>query len=117
MKPIRLSLQAFGPFATTEVVDFRSAIETGLFGIYGQTGAGKSTLFSAMSFALFGVPTKTDQEPRSLRSDHAAADLPTEIEFVFDLGAKTYLIRRRPAQTGRKTRREGTTEDAADAAL
>ena len=80
MKPIRLSLQAFGPFATTEVVDFRSAIETGLFGIYGPTGAGKSTLFSAMSFALFGAPTRTDQEPRSLRSDHAAADLPTEIE-------------------------------------
>ena len=53
MRPIRLSLQAFGPFATTEVVDFRSALETGLFGIYGQTGAGKSTLFSAMSFALF----------------------------------------------------------------
>ena len=44
MRPVRLSLQAFGPFATTEVVDFRSALETGLFGIYGQTGAGKSTL-------------------------------------------------------------------------
>ena len=49
MKPIRLSLQAFGPFPTTEVVDFRSAIETGLFGIYGQTGAGKSTLFNLIT--------------------------------------------------------------------
>lgn len=117
MKPIRLSLQAFGPFATTEVVDFRSAIETGLFGIYGQTGAGKSTLFSAMSFALFGTPTRTDQEPRSLRSDHAAADLPTEIEFVFELGTKTYLIRRRPAQERPKARGEGITEDAAEASL
>ncbi len=117
MKPIRLSLQAFGPFASTEVVDFRSAIETGLFGIYGQTGAGKSTLFSAMSFALFGAPTRTDQEPRSLRSDHAAADLPTEIEFVFELGAKTYLIRRRPAQERPKARGEGKTEDAAEASL
>lgn len=117
MRPIRLSLQAFGPFATTEVVDFRSALETGLFGIYGQTGAGKSTLFSAMSFALFGAPTKTDQEPRSLRSDHAAPDLPTEVEFVFELGAKTYLIRRRPAQERPKARSEGTTEDAAEASL
>ncbi len=117
MRPIRLSLQAFGPFATTEVVDFRSALETGLFGIYGQTGAGKSTLFSAMSFALFGAPTKTDQEPRSLRSDHATSDLPTEVEFVFDLGAKTYLIRRRPAQERPKARGEGTTEDAAEASL
>ncbi|MGH1332076.1 MAG: AAA family ATPase, partial [Paracoccaceae bacterium] len=111
------SLQAFGPFATTEVVDFRSALETGLFGIYGQTGAGKSTLFSAMSFALFGAPTKTDQEPRSLRSDHSAPDLPTEVEFVFELGAKTYLIRRRPAQERPKARGEGTTDDAAEASL
>lgn len=117
MRPIRLSLQAFGPFATTEVVDFRGALETGLFGIYGQTGAGKSTLFSAMSFALFGAPTKTDQEPRSLRSDHSAPDLPTEVEFVFELGTKTYLIRRRPAQDRPKTRGEGTTEDAAEASL
>lgn len=117
MRPIRLSLQAFGPFATTEVVDFRSALETGLFGIYGQTGAGKSTLFSAMSFALFGAPTKTDQEPRSLRSDHSEPDLPTEVEFVFELGAKTYLIRRRPAQERPKARGEGTTDDAAEASL
>ncbi|OWJ74769.1 AAA family ATPase [Haematobacter missouriensis] len=117
MRPIRLSLQAFGPFATTEVVDFRSALETGLFGIYGQTGAGKSTLFSAMSFALFGAPTKTEQEPRSLRSDHAASDLPTEVEFVFELGTKAYLIRRRPAQERPKARGEGTTEDAAEASL
>ena len=117
MRPIRLSLQAFGPFATTEVVDFRSALETGLFGIYGQTGAGKSTLFSAMSFALFGAPTKTDQEPRSLRSDYSAPDLPTEVEFVFELGAKTYLIRRRPVQERPKARGEGITEDAAVASL
>ncbi|UWQ35362.1 SMC family ATPase (plasmid) [Leisingera sp. M527] len=117
MRPIRLSLQAFGPFATTEVVDFRSALETGLFGIYGQTGAGKSTLFSAMSFALFGAPTKTDQEPRSLRSDYSAPDLPTEVEFVFELGAKTYLIRRRPAQERPKARGEGMTEDGAEASL
>ena len=117
MRPIRLALQAFGPFATTEVVDFRSALETGLFGIYGQTGAGKSTLFSAMSFALFGAPTKTDQEPRSLRSDYSAPDLPTEVEFVFELGAKTYLIRRRPVQERPKARGEGITEDAAVASL
>ncbi|WP_316862155.1 SMC family ATPase [uncultured Cohaesibacter sp.] len=117
MRPIRLSLQAFGPFATTEVVDFRSALETGLFGIYGQTGSGKSTLFSAISFALFGAPTKTEQETRSLRSDHSAPDLPTEVEFVFEVGTKTYLIRRRPAQERPKARGEGTTEDAAEASL
>ncbi|MBL4918664.1 AAA family ATPase [Szabonella alba] len=117
MRPIRLSLQAFGPFAAKEVVDFRFALESGLFGVYGQTGAGKSTLFSAISFALFGEPTKAEQEPRSLRSDHAAADLPTEVELVFELGAKTYLIRRRPAQERPKARGEGMTADAAEASL
>ncbi|SMO99280.1 AAA family ATPase [Paracoccus laeviglucosivorans] len=117
MRPIRLTLQAFGPFATTEIIDFRSALEIGLFGIYGQTGAGKSTLFSAMVFALFGAPTKADQEPRSLRSDHAAADLPTEVEFLFELGAKSYLIRRRPVQERPKARGAGMTADAAEAAL
>ncbi len=117
MRPLRLTLQAFGPFATTQVVDFRAALEAGLFGIYGQTGAGKSTLFSAMSFALFGTPAKSEQEPRSLRSDHAAPDLPTEVEFIFDLGPKTYLIRRRPAQDRPKSRGTGTTETAAEASL
>ena len=67
MRPIRLTMQAFGPYAGREVIDFREAVASGLFGIYGQTGSGKSTIFSAMTFALFGEAAKTEQETASLR--------------------------------------------------
>ncbi|MEQ1713716.1 MAG: AAA family ATPase, partial [Hyphomicrobium sp.] len=71
MKPLRLTLQALGPYAGHQIIDFRSALDSGLFGIYGSTGSGKSTIFSAMTFALFGEATNKDQVANSLRSDHA----------------------------------------------
>jgi exonuclease SbcC len=117
MRPIRLKLQAFGPFVGKEVVDFRAAIQAGLFGIYGATGAGKSTIFSAMCFALFGDPTKAEQKASALRSDRAADTMPTEVELIFELGTKTYMIRRRPEQERQKARGEGTTTSFADASL
>lgn len=88
MKPVRLTMQAFGPYAGREVVDFRNAVEAGLFGIYGQTGSGKSTIFSAMTFALFGQAAKVEQDAPTLRCDNADEDLPTEVEFVFDIADK-----------------------------
>ena len=117
MRPVRLTMQAFGPYAGRDVVDFRAAVASGLFGVYGPTGSGKSTMFSAMAFALFGEPAKEGQEAKTLRSDHAPADLPTEVEFVFELGAKTYLVRRRPAQARPKLRGEGETSDPPEAWL
>lgn len=117
MRPVRLTIQAFGPYAGREVIDFRSAIESGLFGIYGQTGSGKSTIFSAMTFALFGQPAKSDQEAPSLRSDHADADTPTEVEFVFDVGEKRYVVLRRPDQSRPKQRGEGETRSSHEAFL
>lgn len=117
MKPVRLTLQAFGPFAGTEVIDFRDAVQTGLFGIYGKTGAGKSSIFSGMTFALFGRPAKDEQDPVSLRSDHAGTDLMTEVEFVFDVGERRYLVRRRPEQVRLKQRGSGETRNAHEAWL
>jgi DNA repair protein SbcC/Rad50 len=98
MKPLRLTIQAFGPYPGREVVDFRDAIKSGLFGIYGKTGSGKSSVFSAMTFALFGKPANADQEPTTLRSDHAEAATTTEVEFVFDLADRRYVILRQPDQ-------------------
>lgn len=98
MKPLRLTIQAFGPYPSREVIDFREAVNSGLFGIYGQTGSGKSTIFSAMTFALFGESAKSDQEATSLRSDHADVATITEVEFVFDLGGQRFAILRRPEQ-------------------
>ncbi|MEZ2127658.1 MULTISPECIES: AAA family ATPase [unclassified Sinorhizobium] len=117
MRPIRLTMQAFGPYAGRTVVDFREAVSSGLFGIYGPTGSGKSSIFSAMTFALFGESSKADQETASLRSDHADASLPTEVEFVFDIGADRYVVRRRPEQTRPKQRGGGETRDAHEAWL
>lgn len=109
MRPVRLTLQAFGPYAGREVIDFRSAVEAGLFGIYGQTGSGKSTIFSGMTFALFGEASRSEQERTSLRSDHAAASLLTEVEFVFDVGERRFVIVRQPDQMRPKKRGSGAT--------
>lgn len=110
-------MQAFGPYSGREVVDFREAVEAGLFGIYGQTGSGKSTIFSAMTFALFGAPAKPDQEAPSLRSDHADAGVLTEVEFVFEIGARRFVIVRRPEQMRPKQRGDGETRSPHEAFL
>ncbi|MCE8439658.1 AAA family ATPase [Rhodovulum sulfidophilum] len=117
MRPVRLTLQAFGPFPGREVVDFRAAVTAGLFGIYGRTGSGKSTIFSAMTFALFGEAARAEQDAPSLRADHADPDMPTEVEFVFDLGARRYVLLRRPDQSRPKTRGSGETRDPHEAYL
>lgn len=117
MRPLRLTMQAFGPYPERVVLDFREAVEAGLFGIYGQTGSGKSTIFSAMTFALFGEAAKDDQEPASLRSDHADAALPTEVEFVFEIGEKRFVVLRRPDQMRPKQRGDGETRSVHEAFL
>lgn len=117
MRPVRLTLQAFGPYPGRVVIDFRDAIEAGLFGIYGQTGSGKSTIFSAMTFALFGEAAKAEQEAPSLRSDHADPDVMTEAELVFDIGERRYVVLRQPDQMRPKVRGEGETRSAHEAYL
>jgi len=117
MRPVRLTMQAFGPYPEREVIDFRDAVEAGLFGVYGPTGSGKSTIFSAMTFALFGKPAKADQDVASLRSDYADAGVRTEVEFVFDLGERRYVVLRWPDQTRPKQRGGGETRIPHEAVL
>jgi exonuclease SbcC len=114
MRPIRLTLDAFGPYSERQVVDFDAALKAGLFGVYGPTGAGKSSIFSAIAFALFGEAAKGEQDIATLRSDHADEDVLTEVELVFELGNRRYCVRRRPTQS-RPARRGGgmTTEQHA----
>ncbi len=117
MKPVRLTIQALGPFLGRKVVDFREAMNWGLFGIYGPTGSGKSSMFNAISFALFGEPTRSEQDASSLRSDHADPKTQTEVELVFDLGDKRYFVIRRPAQPRPKARGQGETQSPHEAYL
>lgn len=111
MRPIKLTMTAYGPYAGTEIVDFREAIASGLFGIYGSTGSGKSTIFSAMMFALFGKLSRPEQDPQSVRSDHAAPETLTRVEFIFEVCEKQYLIRRIPDQSRPKKNGDGETKE------
>lgn len=117
MRPLRLTIQALGPYSDRQVIDFRDAVNAGLFGIYGSTGSGKSTIFSAMTFALFGEAAKSEQEAPSLRSDHADPSLTTEVEFVFDIGERRFVVVRRPDQVRPKLRGEGETTSKHEAFL
>jgi exonuclease SbcC len=109
VKPLKLFITAFGPYAATEVVDFRRAVDAGLFGIYGPTGSGKSSIFSAMAFALFGEGARHEQPTTSMRSGHAAAQTLTEVAFLFELGGKRYFVRRQPEQKRPRLRGDGET--------
>lgn len=98
MKPIYLSMSAFGPFAGQQTVNFRELGDNPLFLINGPTGAGKTTLLDALCFALYGKTTG-DRSGESMRCQHAAADCATEVFFIFSLGDKTYRIDRSPRQS------------------
>lgn len=117
MRPIKLSLSAFGPYGGVETIDFREATDAGLFGIYGPTGSGKSSVFSAIAFALFGEGAKEEQGIGTMRSDFASEELLTEVSLQFELGDKRYFVRRIPDQARPKSRGEGQTMQAHSAWL
>jgi len=117
MKPLKLTIQAFGPFANTEVIDFTQLGEHPLFLINGTTGSGKSTLLDAMAFALYGDTTGKDRAANDMRCQYADEALLSEVEFIFKLGANIYRIERRPEQERKKSRGEGTTTQKAEAFL
>lgn len=112
MRPIRLTLNAFGPYAGTEVVDFTAALDAGIFGIYGDTGAGKTTIFDGIAFALFGQSSGAERVSDDMISHYADPKEITYVELVFDLGKKRYTIRRIPKQERAANRGEGTTLQA-----
>lgn len=110
-------MSAFGPYAGEVEVDFSKLGRTGLYLVCGDTGAGKTTIFDAISFALFGQPSGTDRTPRSLRSDFAEASTPTFVELEFEHAGATYRVRRNPEYERPKKRGEGTTTEGAGAEL
>lgn len=106
MKPITLKMTAFGPYKDTEVIDFRELEGNQLFVISGATGAGKTTIFDGICFALYGQASGEDRaDIRALRSHFAHNDTQTEVELLFEIKDKTYRIRRQVPYTkiGNKT--------------
>jgi exonuclease SbcC len=109
MRPIRLILHAFGPYADVQVIDFRQLGEHSLFLIHGPTGAGKTMILDGMCFALYGEMSVQGREPRYMRSDFAQSALITQVTFDFALGNQLYRICRSPQQERAKRRGAGTT--------
>jgi exonuclease SbcC len=98
MKPVRMTLSAFGPFQGVETLDFENAVRDGIFLVSGRTGAGKTTLFDALTFALFGKASGTSRRSEDFRCRTASPDRECYVELDFRLEGKLYRIRRRPAQ-------------------
>lgn len=117
MRPMNLTMSAFGPYAGQTTVDFSALGTTGLYLITGDTGAGKTTIFDAITYALYGEASGESRESSMLRSKYAAAETPTFVELTFTNGGRTYTVRRNPEYTRPKTRGTGTTVQKADAEL
>ena len=111
MRPLYLTLSAFGAYAGKTELDLRQLGERGLYLITGDTGAGKTTIFDAIAFALFGTPSGDGRESSMLRSKFAAPETPTKVELTFSNGAKTYKIKRNPEYERPKSRGTGTTKE------
>lgn len=95
MKPIRLSMTAFGPYRDLEVIDFTQLKEQQLFVISGPTGAGKTTIFDAICFALYGQASGEDRSDISaLRSDFADDSIPTTVELIFEIHQRRFRVLR-----------------------
>lgn len=117
MTPLTLTMQAFGPFAGSETIDFTALGRSPLFLINGPTGAGKSSILDAICFALYGQTTGNERDPAQMRCDQADDSLLTEVSLDFRLRGVDYRVRRVPQQERPKARGEGTTTHNAEAQL
>ena len=117
MRPLKLTIAGFGPYAGVQTLDFDSLGRSGLYLITGDTGAGKTTIFDAITFALFGEASGDNRSASMLRSKYAKAEEPTYVELCFAYGGKEYTVRRNPEYERAKTRGSGTTKQSAEAVL
>lgn len=117
MRPLRLTMSAFGPYAGETVVDMASLGASGLYLITGDTGAGKTTLFDAIAFALYGEASGDERSAPMLRSLYADPAADTYVELTFALGGQTYTVRRNPGYERPKRRGQGVTLQKPEATL
>ena len=118
MRPTKLVISAFGPYAETmPEIDFEQFEERGLFLISGDTGAGKTTIFDAICFALYGTTSGTYRDTRNLRSEYAKDDVESFVDFYFTHQGKNYHVWRRPGYERKKLRGTGTVSEKEKAVL
>lgn len=117
MRPKLLTMSAFGAYAGKQAIDFEKLGKSGLYLVTGDTGAGKTTIFDAISFALFGNASGEIRDSKMLRSKLAEPDTQTYVELIFDYNGKEYTVKRNPEYERPAKRGDGTTKQTADAEL
>ena len=118
MKPLMLKITGFQAYGGTEVIDFQKMGGSGLFLVTGNTGAGKTTIFDAMTFALYGKTSGSDRPNEAIRSHFADSKVDTNVELAFQHRGKKYIVARNPAHERPKASgRQGTVTRAKDATL
>ncbi|QXE00212.1 AAA family ATPase [Terribacillus sp. DMT04] len=115
MRAITLQMTAFGPYHKPQTIDFRELGAESIFLITGPTGAGKTTIFDAICYSLYGRASGSDRDQDSLRSHFAAPGEITEVRYCFSLRGTEYEVIRYPKQQKKKERGEGFTDDPARA--
>lgn len=117
MRPLKLIISAFGPYASETVIDLDKLGTSGLYLITGDTGAGKTTIFDAIMFALFDKSSGGKRDSKMLRSKYAKPETLTFVELTFEYRGKTYIVKRYPTQDRKKERGEGFTNRPAEVYL
>ncbi|MDD2294688.1 MAG: AAA family ATPase, partial [Eubacteriales bacterium] len=115
MRPLQLILSAFGPYAGEEKIDLDLLGTRGLYLITGDTGAGKTTIFDAITYALYGEPSGENRDAGMLRSKYADAQTPTYVELTWKYAEKIYRVRREPEYMRPAKRGEGMVPQKSDA--
>ncbi len=117
MRPLQLIMSAFGPYAGRQEIDFTKFSKNGLYLICGDTGAGKTTIFDAIVYALYGSVSGDVREVNMLRSRYADPQTKTYVELIFSIRGKKYRVMRSPEYEREKARGKGTTKQAASCEL
>ena len=116
MKPLKLTMSAFGSYAGKNVIDFTGQ-QQGIFLITGDTGAGKTSIFDAITFALYGEASGAVRDPQMFRSKYAKAETKTYVELTFCYRGEKYRVKRNPEYQRPKGRGTGLTLQKAEAEL
>ena len=118
MKPVKLTISAIGPYAgTLPDIEFTSFEDKGLFLIAGDTGAGKTTIFDAICFALFGTTSGTYRNTKNLRSEYAPDSVQSYVDFYFSHQGRNYHVWRQPSYERKKQRGTGVITEKEKAVL